>query len=178
MAVCDRSPIRQDCAGKVVAPLTLHLGREAGGTDGSVVRIIESEVSSHHLRGGDERLQHIGVARILQESFITAPDENFPARSWNGAAAIAARIVVMRISFGDPLVVILPIVGVQGIIAGIEVRRAVVICCARFADSAYHYRAILRISSEIGGLYADLLRHLRADDRYRARHVSRIDDID
>src|SRR5271168_1874544 len=98
-------------------------------------------------------------------------------RMRNRTAEVAARIVIVGVASRHPLIIVLPVIGIQNVIAGIEVSLAMIIRGARFADGADHDGAILPIRAKVRSLYADFLGHLWADDGDRTRGIPRIEHI-
>lgn len=74
----NAAAVGEDGTGKIVAPRPLRIAGclariKAVGAERRVIGVVGSEISRHHLRGGNIRLQHIRVALVLQPPLIAAP---------------------------------------------------------------------------------------------------------
>ena len=95
-----------------------------------VVGVVGREVALHHLRGGNIRRQNVRVALVLQPLLVAAPEQQVLVRPWNRAAKAAARIVVALRSKLRARILLRPAVGVQHVIARVEVAFAVIVRAA------------------------------------------------
>src|ERR1035441_4656078 len=117
-----------------------------------------------YIRRGYKRLQAVGVAGILQNSFVPEPGQQFLMCEWNGSSNIAARIVIMRAAFRRPGLVALPVIRIENIVPDVYIALTVVRRSSRFTDRVDDDRTARSVRSKVGCLHAYFLHHVGVED--------------
>src|ERR1700689_2024849 len=102
----------------------------------------------------------VRVALVLQPTFVAAPKQKMLVGLGNRSAKTPAGIIVGLRALRSAVVVVVPVVGIENTVAGVEIRLAVVVGAARLADAAHYDRSERRICTEVRALHSNSPREL------------------